>query len=109
MVVLCSEALALNPLLLACRMGFFITIAEVEPQLEVDLLEGKCALDAPDVEVTLFDFELLEDSDTIVEGYVLKDMLEVGAFVVDVYFGVKNLHSTLIPLGGCCTYFFPST
>ncbi|GAB4816676.1 hypothetical protein N2152v2_003722 [Parachlorella kessleri] len=59
------------------RLGFFITTAEMEPQLELDLVEGKCALDAEDVTITLFNFnELDSKSNSISTGYRLSDTIQ---------------------------------
>ena len=51
----------------------------MEPQLELDLVEGKCALDAEDVTITLFNFnELDSKSNSISTGYRLSDTIQVG-------------------------------
>ena len=59
------------------RLGFFITTAEAETQLELDLQEGKCALDATDVTITLFTFDSVDPATHAVErGYPLNDLIQ---------------------------------
>ena len=60
------------------RMGFFITVAEAEAQLELNLAEGLCALDATDVTLTLFTFdEINATTHDIARSYNLAEMIQV--------------------------------
>jgi hypothetical protein len=62
----------------SCRLGFFITTAEMEPQLELELAERKCALELEGVTITLFNFkELNTETNTTSFAYRLSDTVEV--------------------------------
>lgn len=59
------------------RLGFFITTAAMEPQLEVDLMEGNCALDAENVALTLMRFDELDaKSNSINLGFRLSETVQ---------------------------------
>eukprot|EP00887_Chlorella_sp_A99_P000658 scaffold5.g658.t1 len=59
------------------RLGFFITTAEAEVQLEVDLNEGKCALDATDVTITLLTFDEIDATKgELQRGFALRELIQ---------------------------------
>lgn len=63
---------------IACRIGFFITTPAAEGQLELDLAEGKCPLDAKDITITLFTFDALDPATgSAAREFRLADMLLV--------------------------------
>jgi hypothetical protein len=63
-------------------MGFYITPIELILQLEVNLNEGKCPLDTPDVAATLFRLNEVDTSTGTLEyGFALGDLLEVRALL----------------------------
>lgn len=72
----------------ASRMGFYITPIELILQLEVNLNEGKCPLDTPDVAATLFRLNEVDTSTgTLKYGFALNDLLEgYTGGMFDLYF-----------------------
>lgn len=68
----------------------------MEPQLEVDLMEGNCALDAENVALTLMRFDELDaKSNSINLGFRLSETVQVKeVFVIWCVQHLENFHST---------------